>query len=203
MAKNISATGMWGVEAWDAVIAWVAWVAWVACAACAACVACAVGMWLRQARQAPTRNHPWAALVPRASVSGVWYADEASHTGDLVFLLTCAGASVGMVVMHSETGEPWLVEGGGRLTTLPMRDRLLAHEGMAIVVPILSPLSSTDVHRAMMRVRDTTATDGDGSEFVTGVLAKVGIHVPRASAAHDLVRRVGECGGYLAPLRLS
>lgn len=195
---------VWRTGMWDSVDT-AALLCAVACAVCA--VACLGAWWLwRLSRRGPASN-VWDELESGLeSVSGVWYTDESSHTGDLVFLRTaCTGAvTVGMVVMHSETGEPWLVEAaGGRVTALPLRDRLDEHEGVTIIVAIARPLSATDVRRSMVSVRDTTVTDDDGSVFVTGVLSRLGVVEDKTACAHGLLRAAVMCGKYYAPFRLA
>lgn len=175
-------------------------------------VACALGVWWWwqewqewQQRRSPSkwrRDDPWAELLPRLTgVSGVWYSDEASHTGDLVFFVPCAETvSAGMVVMHPATGEPWIVEAADshRVTALPLRTRLDT-EGMAIIVPIVDPLSAADVHVAMVTERDGGAT---GTQFMARVLARLRVVAASAGSAYDLLHAAGASGKYDAPVLL-
>lgn len=133
--------------------------------AAAACWCC--WWWLmhpRQPRQPERPRQPRAANLQDVplSVSGVWYMDEASHTGDLVLMQSaCTGdVAAGVVVLHPDTGEPWLVEAapGGDVAVTPARDRVLDHPGVSVVVPIKRPV---DVPAAIASI----AGDGGRGEY--------------------------------------
>lgn len=109
----------------------------------------------------------WGRMPVCGELPQDWYVDELSHTGDVLFFSRSHAA---LVVMHTVTGEPWVVElvrGGVRSS--PARARLRDCPTVYVARRV-QPMSATKVLEAASKpMRCTCAVD-----FVARVLAGAG-----------------------------
>lgn len=141
----------------------------------------------------------------------MWYLDEESHTGDLVFFkrpdagllhrIVSPMTHVAIVVMHPTSGEPWLVEThddkavrghGAGVHAYPARPRLLEFKGELFVVRIQCPLSAARVMRAVDGLRTVPyMSRGMHRYFATcKLLPEVGVCRPPGMVCSELVLHI-------------